>query len=585
MLNVHPSTVYRAVGRGFLIPDEVSPSRRLWFSERAVAEYHQHGIHEVASRRRRESRLPDLHAGALTLADELDLDALPRTIADVARDLIGCTYSAFRALDHEGSPWASVTSGPGTGRRAVAAELLHACESAGPPSRLGRAIRAPYTGPQLPPNGQSSGGPRRRCLLGVPVTLGSRLLGDLYVANRWGSDGAAGFTDEDEWLLGLLASSAAQALETARLHREARLGWEAAEEERRRLGGILDALPEIVVVYSAPDGRIRSVNPAGERALGGGLRVGEHRRPGLVLGPTGEVCPEAETPFGRVLYGDDRYVQEELLLRHPDGSITPILASAAPIRDVHGVITDVVTIWQDITRLKEAEQLREQFFSLVTHELRTPLASIKGIVSGLLQAGLEWDESQRRGFLQTVDVEVDRLSRLVSNLLGVSRLEVGLMEPERDHFAPADLVSAVSQRLAGVVAEHPLQLEVPGDLPYVYADYAQIGQVLMNLIGNASLCSPAGAIIEVWAEVNEPTSELTIHVRDHGTGIHPEDLPHVFDRFYRGRHAAGNAGGGSGLGLAICKGIVEVHGERIWVESELGHGATFSFTLPVSDGG
>lgn len=231
--------------------------------------------------------------------------------------------------------------------------------------------------------------------------------------------------------------------------------------------------------------------------------------------------------------------------------------------------------------LEQADQLKSALLTAVSHDLRTPLASIKASATSLLQENIHWDAATQRDFLTAINEETDRLTRLVGNLLDLSRIQGGALRPEREWYDIAEVVGAVTRRLAPLMEAHPLRVAITPDLPLLHFDYVEIAQVLANLIENAAKYSAPGTDIIVAADSEE--GDVRVCVTDHGLGIPPADLPHVFDTFYRVQRS-GRSGGiaGTGIGLAICKGFIEAHGGRVGVSSTIGQGSTFTFTLPVA---
>jgi two-component system sensor histidine kinase KdpD len=226
--------------------------------------------------------------------------------------------------------------------------------------------------------------------------------------------------------------------------------------------------------------------------------------------------------------------------------------------------------------LEQADELKSALLAGVSHELRTPLASIKAAATTLLDATNRWDDAQRRELLTNIDGETDRLTRLVSDLLDLSRIEGGALSPRRDWYDVREFLETVLNRMAAVAGQHDVQLEVADDIGDAYFDYAQFGQVVSNLVENAAKFSPVGTRITVTASADARATVVT--VADEGPGIGAEDLDRVFERFYRGRAASGVPG--SGLGLAISRGIVLAHGGELTAESASGRGASFSARLP-----
>jgi two-component system sensor histidine kinase KdpD len=234
-----------------------------------------------------------------------------------------------------------------------------------------------------------------------------------------------------------------------------------------------------------------------------------------------------------------------------------------------------------IAVLQRTDALRAALLSSVSHDLRTPLASIKAAASSLLQEDVQWDDEARRSFARTIEHEADRLNRLVSNLLDMSRIEDGALKPEKEWYMLPELIQDVLGRLRPLLQGRAVRTQVPADLPPIELDYMQIDQVLTNLIENAVRYTPKESPIDVSAQ-REGGKQVVISVADCGPGIPPADLERVFDKFYRvldGKHNTGHPTG-SGLGLAVCKGLVEAHGGRIWAEPRVGGGVVFSVALP-----
>jgi histidine kinase len=230
-------------------------------------------------------------------------------------------------------------------------------------------------------------------------------------------------------------------------------------------------------------------------------------------------------------------------------------------------------------RLERTETMRRQLIGDVAHELRTPLAALKGYAEGLLDRVLPPDEDT----FQQIYAEADRLERLVSDLQELSRVEARAFELNRKTLSVSAVLNTAVSRLGRQFEEKDVALEVdvPEDLPQVYGDEYRLGQVLLNLMGNALQYTPPGGRVYVRARHHQ--REVFLSVKDTGIGVSAEHLPHLFDRFYRVDKSRSRAGGGSGIGLTIARQLVEAHGCRIWAESPgLGQGTTLTFTLPVA---
>ncbi len=229
---------------------------------------------------------------------------------------------------------------------------------------------------------------------------------------------------------------------------------------------------------------------------------------------------------------------------------------------------------RDVTRERELDAFKTTLLAAVGHELRTPLAAIKGHASTLLQEDVSWSVADQRHFLRTISGEADRLAQLVSNLLDLSRQEAGLLLLNRGPTRVQDLVSQAIERLS-----HPgvmIAVLIPEDLPLVHVDSARIEVVLHNLVANALVYGEG----EVHISAERRDDVMVVAVSDNGPGIAPDELPHVFERFYRARHGRQQHSGGTGLGLTISKAFIEAHGGVIWTQSSV-RGTTFSFSLPL----
>jgi two-component system, OmpR family, sensor histidine kinase KdpD len=224
----------------------------------------------------------------------------------------------------------------------------------------------------------------------------------------------------------------------------------------------------------------------------------------------------------------------------------------------------------------ESERLRNSLLSSVSHDLRTPLATITGAVSTILDGRTRLDAKTERDLLESVHEEAERLNRLVQNLLEMTRLESGALQLRRELHPPEEVIGAALGRFAKRLADRRVTTRVPPDLPLVAMDDVLVEQVLINLLDNALKYTPAGSPIDVIATATDES--LTIEVADRGPGLPPGEEDRVFEKFYRGEPVGSR---GAGLGLAICRGVVRAHGGRIWAQNLPGGGVAFLFTLPL----
>lgn len=339
------------------------------------------------------------------------------------------------------------------------------------------------------------------------------------------------------------------------------------EQSRVRLEAVLASLQDGVVITDG-NGEVVRLNAAAGRLL----RV----EPAEAIGqPFVVVCRDhelaellrvalttGERATGVVEYGLDRRMLEAWGL------------AIVGARETLGLV-----VLRDVTELRRLEAVRKEFVANVSHELRTPLASIKALVE-TLEAGAIDERDVAVDFLGRIVGEVDRLAALVDELLDLARLESGRITLRLETLEPAELIGRGAERLKPQTerARLALVVDVPEGLPAVRADRSRVEQVLLNLIHNAIKFTPAGGVITVRAQVVDGV--LRVSVRDTGVGISEQELPRIFERFYKEDKARRSEG--TGLGLAIAKHIVLAHGGTISVESRRGAGATFYFTLPLA---
>lgn len=235
------------------------------------------------------------------------------------------------------------------------------------------------------------------------------------------------------------------------------------------------------------------------------------------------------------------------------------------------------------TLARESDRLKSALLSSISHDLRTPLAGIKAAASSLQQQDIEWSAEDRRAFIMDINDEADRLTRLVSNLLDLSRIEAGALKPEKEWEDAGELVTRTVNRLRPRMPAHVLTVDLPEMVPPIRLDAVQIEQVLTNLLENADKYAPRGTEITVSLRAvaaSESRRWLRIEVQDRGPGIPVAEQSRIFDTFYR-ISGPGNRASGTGLGLAIVKGLVEAHGGHVEVDSAPGEGSTFSVFLPL----
>jgi two-component system sensor histidine kinase KdpD len=229
--------------------------------------------------------------------------------------------------------------------------------------------------------------------------------------------------------------------------------------------------------------------------------------------------------------------------------------------------------------LQRTDALRAALLSSVSHDLRTPLSSIKAAATSLLQEDVSWDEEERKSFVLSIEREADRLNRLVANLLDMSRIEGGALNLDKEWYPIDELIHDVLGHMQFLLQDRVVTVTIADDLPPVEIDELQMDQVLTNLIENAVRYTPVESPIVITAHVEH--EQMIVSIADSGPGIPYIDRERIFDKFYRASGIRRRGTIGSGLGLAVCRGLVEAHGGRIWAENRAEGGAIFHFTLPV----
>lgn len=422
----------------------------------------------------------------------------------------------------------------------------------------GYIVREVTTDPLLGPEREWARSLGVTSMLSVPLQVENQTLGVIHVLNKRSQQP---FTEEDLALLNLLASQAAMILQNSRLHT-------AINNERHRLRTILRSLASAAIVLDRQQ-RIMLCNPVAEYLFS--LREEE------VLGRSlEEVLPREEILQALTALPEETKAEPpEITLTSPVEVILQI--QVTDLRNERGEVLGKVIVFNDITHLRKVDQLKTEFVSTVSHELRTPLTSIKAFTATLLR-DVEFDRETQKEWLKIIDSECDRLTRLINDLLSISRIESGrALEMEWKRVDLPQVIGKVLDQQRAYSTRHNLVYEGPASL-IVEADEDKVIQILTNLVNNAIKYSPRGGLVRVKAVDNRDFAQVS--VTDQGSGIRPDHLPKIFDKFYQVDSSSTRKVGGTGLGLYLTRHLVEAHGGKIWAESELNRGSTFTFTLP-----
>ena len=378
-----------------------------------------------------------------------------------------------------------------------------------------------------------------------------------------------------------LALALSESRELASVTSESRRRVEAAHAD---LLATLETIPAALMIFNA-DGSVRLRNRAATEVFGIEPQTPELRKNYWSrfkrIAKDGTPIPPEKWISARALDGET-IKNEELEIHHPDGRVFPILASGAPLRNELGHVAGAVVAFQDITRLREVDRLKDEFVSIVSHELRTPLTSIRGSVQLVLDEAGSVPDPEMRKLLQIALNNCERLVRIINDILDVSKIESGNLTLRRKAVHVADLVRQSIDVVASPAANARVRLEVkvPASIRPVMVDPDRIVQAIVNLLSNAVKFAPPDSAVTTTVTGSEHM--VTIAVADHGEGIAPENLNRLFRKFQQVDSSSSRRKGGTGLGLAITKALVEQHGGRIFVDSELHKGTRFSFTLPTA---
>ncbi|MCL5429785.1 MAG: ATP-binding protein [Chloroflexi bacterium] len=403
--------------------------------------------------------------------------------------------------------------------------------------------------------------------VGLPLIVQNRVLGVIFIFRNY----RGLFSPEDRLLLQSFADQAAIAVHNAQL-------YDQTSSQAARMDAILDSVADGILILQ-PDRTVERCNPAFARLIGRasdwiiGRKHNEIIRWGeLSHGPTLEQAEAGGWPLTPTA---TLYVEGDLL--RSDGSKVPVGVTYAPLLNQEGQLLNVIASVRDVSHFRQAEEMQSTFVSVISHELKTPVALIKGYVGTLRREDVRWDSKTVRDSLAVIEEEADHLAELIENLLDASRLEAGALSINATDLALPRLAERVAERYRTQTEKHQVVVDFPKDFPVVLADEQRINQVLLNLISNAVKYSPKGGEVRVAGQVRP--EHVVVCVQDQGPGIPPSDIPHIFDRFYRAGETARSVKG-AGLGLYLTRAILEAHGGSIWVDQKYTEGARICFSLP-----
>ncbi|UCH60433.1 MAG: PAS domain-containing protein [Anaerolineales bacterium] len=403
--------------------------------------------------------------------------------------------------------------------------------------------------------------------VGLPLIFHKRVIGVLFIFRNY----PGVFSSNDRALLQSFADQAAIAVHNAQLYTQ-------VSREKQRMDALLDSAADGILILS-PNHEVERCNPAFASMVGlkpESVRGRDHaeiirlkqRKDGLTL-------EQAEAGGWPLTPNATMYVEGDL--ERENGLPLPVGITYAPLVNGEGNLVNIVASIRDITRFREAEELKSTFISVISHELKTPVALIKGYVSTLRREDASWDRNIVKDSLEVIEEEADRLTNLIENLLDASRLQAGALAMSLSDVLLDHLSEKIAERFRTQSSIHTISVDFSPDFPVILADEDRISQVLTNLLSNAIKYSPEGGDIRINGQVRP--EYVIVCVSDQGPGISAGDIPHVFDRFYRSVDASRTTKG-AGLGLYLARAVIEAHGGRIWIDPKPGYGARVCFSLP-----
>jgi PAS domain S-box-containing protein len=493
---------------------------------------------------------------------QLDLSSVLGLVINFAVEMLAGTSGLIALFDDDGAELrVRASAGLSSEVWPAFAPLLALPLAATPGERMRRVLHEVADDTGLP----------LRQLIALPLTFRNTPVGTIYVFRAALN---VAFSADDEQVLQAFADQAAIAVSNARL-------YQGVLREKQRLDAIIEQSADGVMIIDNR-WRITTFNQAMEQ-LTGWTRAEAIGRPcAEVLGIRNaqgvNICL-VDCPLQRVPRPRNPVVEGWITSK--DGREVYIQSRYAPQLGPGGAFLGAIANVRDVTEQKRAEELQNTFVSVISHELKTPVSIIKGYAGTLARQDATWSPETLREGLQVIEEEADRLAHQIQDLLDVSRLMAGGMRLELSEWSLPDLARSVVQAFAAQAGERfTFELRFAEDFPPVAADHERVRMVLTNLVSNAIKYSPDGGTIRIGGRAERRYA--LAYVADQGIGIPPEEQERIFQRFYRVDNSLRREAQGAGLGLFLARAIIAAHGGRMWVESQVGRGSRFLFTLPLA---
>ncbi|MFN2305022.1 MAG: sensor histidine kinase, partial [Anaerolineales bacterium] len=403
--------------------------------------------------------------------------------------------------------------------------------------------------------------------VGLPLMARNQVIGLTFIFRNY----QGLFSKNDRALLQSFADQAAIAVQNAQLYTQIR-------HEKQRMDAMLDSAADGIFILG-PEHKLERCNRAFLRIIGMSddevLELPHDRVIRWRYQQEGTTLEQAEAGGWPLTPNATLYVEGDL--ERINQAPVPVGITYAPLHNLEGNLVNIIATVRDITKFREAEELKSTFISVISHELKTPVALIKGYVSTLRREDATWERSIVNDSLAVIEEEADHLTQMIEDLLDASRLQAGGIPINQCDVKLDTLTKRITERHQTQSNIHKIKIDFPENFPVILADEERITQVISNLLSNAIKYSPEGGEIRIVGQVRP--EHVIVCVSDQGPGIMPDDIPHVFDRFYRSGDAKRTTKG-AGLGLFLARAVIEAHGGRIWVDPKPGDGARICFSLP-----
>lgn len=401
--------------------------------------------------------------------------------------------------------------------------------------------------------------------VGLPLMVRDQVIGVIFIFRSYPDV----FSNNDRALLSSFGNQAAVAVHNAMLYTQ-------LSREKQRMDALLDSAADGILILS-PDHTIERCNEAGARILARPRTQIEGVKHEQVIRWIGRVqgTPLEQAEAGGWPLTPHAHLYVDGDIERPDAPPLPVGITYAPLLSPDGILVNIIATLRDITHFRQAEEMKSTFISIISHELKTPVALIKGYVGTLRREDASWDREVVDDSLAVIEEEADHLTEMIENLLDASRLQAGVLAIKQSDVSLPEMAARLVERFQTQTTHHQLVSEFPPDFPIIMADATRLEQVISNLITN-SIKYAADGEIRISGRVRP--EQVIVCVSDTGPGIAQEDIPHIFDRFYRSPDTARKTKG-AGLGLYLARAIIESHGGRMWVDPQPKQGARICFSL------